>query len=485
MSAIRNLAASLLTATVLFVSRPNQSQRAAASQQDPLYATHTALFSTFLPVDEFSQDRQISPLFATAEEKIWSQAQSAAAFRQLLMPFAHLRALGDACGVQAYLQPLDTESFAALTLPQREHVLSLLGSCRQNALRHLAASVRDFYISKAYGAIQEPLTGIDLNLKASHEWIEAHTPYLPPTRLRYDRDRHVIVSADGPIDYLIVGSGPAGSVLAHELRRGGKRVLLVERGSFIVPGSMQTRLIDALIDARTSTDGGVFIRNGMAVGGGTQVNVDLCFAPTLPAIQAKINGWRQQGRIGPHDFTLAEIASAYAWVKTAIGTRQLSNSEINANNHVLWDGALRDGLHPKLYDLNTYAPGKSPYPVTDKRSSESQLLLDALQDKQNPLSMIPDADVRRVLFEQDDGKPKAVGVELRMRSPIPEDGVIADPNGFGATSGETIAIHAKPAHSARQPFCCVLEFIMTRSVAASCCIHLCLCLVASNTPSMR
>jgi hypothetical protein len=34
------------------------------------------------------------------------------------------------------------------------------------------------------------------------------------------------------------------------------------------------------IDTRTSMDGKISIRNGMAVGGGTPVNVDRCFAPT-------------------------------------------------------------------------------------------------------------------------------------------------------------------------------------------------------------
>ena len=53
------------------------------------------------------------------------------------------------------------------------------------------------------------------------------------------------------------------------------------------------------------------------------------------------------------------------------------------------------GFHPKLYDLNTYPPDQTPYPVTDKRSSESQLFIEALEDSQNPLSIIPDADVRR------------------------------------------------------------------------------------------
>src|ERR1700759_1022325 len=96
-------------------------------------------------------------------------------------------------------------------------------------------------------------------------------------------------------------------------------------------------------------------------------------------------------------FSRRSMGSADEWVKSAMGTRVLSESEINANNRALWDGAKLAGLHPSLYDLNTYPPGKSPYPVTDKRSSESELVLSALQDSANPLSMIPDADVRRVL----------------------------------------------------------------------------------------
>lgn len=442
MHSLRKLVAALSVAVIFPGSGANHGQAPASSSQDPLYAVHSALYSSFLPVDELKQDQRISSLLASAREAIWASGQ-VPAFRQLLTPFADLRAFGDACGVESYLRPIGIESFAGLTPLEREHVLLLLETCDQNESRHLAATVHNFYIVKTYSAIQEPLAGIHLDLSAPHDWIEEHRPHLPPSRLRFDRDRHEIVSTDGPIDYLIVGSGPAGSVLAHELRRGGKRVLLVERGSFIVPGSMQTRLIDDLLDARTSSDGGIVIHNGMAVGGGSQVNVDLCFAPTLPAIQARIDGWRREGRIGPDDFTLSQISSAYEWVKTAIGTRRLTESEINPNNRVLWDGARNAGLHPNLYDLNTYAPGQSPYPVTDKRSSESQLLIDALQDKKNPLSMIPDADVRCVLFEEDNGESRATGVELRMRKPIPEDGVIADPNGLGATPGETITIHAR------------------------------------------
>ncbi|HEY0795552.1 MAG TPA: GMC family oxidoreductase N-terminal domain-containing protein [Acidisarcina sp.] len=430
-----------------------QSAPPAESVVDPLLVVHQALYSSFLPVDETKRDAQLSSLLSAAEAGIWSSANQDPRFRQLLTPFLDLRALGAACGISSYLAETRSlsaggpESFAALSPIQREHILHLLGSCDQNEPRRLAMTARNFYVVETYGAIGEPLSGVRLNLGASHEWIEQHRPKLLPSRLRFDPVRKEISSHDGDkdsvIDYLVVGSGPAGSVLAHELRRGGKRVVLVERGSLIVPGSMETRLTEDLIDSRTSADGSIYIHNGMAVGGGSLVNVDLCFAPTLPEIQTKIESWRRDGRIGLTEFNRREIAAAYGWVKTAIGTRTLSNTEINANNHVLWDGALRAGLHPKLYDLNTYPPGKSPYPVTDKRSSESQLILSALQDVQNPLSILPDADVRRVLFELRDGQQIATGVEVRMRRPIKEDGVIADPNALGLTASETLTIHAR------------------------------------------
>ena len=417
--------------------------RTRAHEDDALHAIHDAVFGSFIPVDRPNIDPGLKTRFTSVRDGIWVSASHSADFRRLLLSLSDLRSLGNSCGISSALGRSGPVSFADLSPAERQHVLLLLSTCDLNQYRMLAMTLRFFYINHTYEPLQERLAGVDLNLAAPRNWIDAHRPSLRPTRLRFDPASHELSAVGGPIDYLIVGSGPAGSVLAHELRRGGKRVLLVERGSLIVPGSMQTRMIGDLLDSRRSVDGGVIIHNGMAVGGGSQVNVDLCFAPTLPAIQSHIDMWRHAGRIGATDFTYNQMDSAYRWVRSAIGTRSLSDPEINRNNRVLWDGALREGLHPQLYDLNTYPPGKSPYPVTDKRSSESQLLLGAVEDANNPLFLLPDAEVRRVLFDAGEQKPTAIGVEVRTRNPFGSPGALPDPNHLGIPANTTVTIHSR------------------------------------------
>jgi choline dehydrogenase-like flavoprotein len=434
----------ILLALFLGLQSSTLSAQIAEESALALHGAHDALFASFIPIDQVSQNPELTAAFSRVREQIWSTAHASPDFQRMLEPFANLRSLGNTCGIADGQLSSGAYEFAKLSSAQRAHLLLLLQRCEVAAPRRLAMNARNFYLQQTYSALQEMLSGVQLHRFASQEYIEQHRPLLPPSRLRFDGQKNEVITSDGKeIDYLIVGSGPAGSVLAHELRGGGKRVVLVERGSFTVPGAIETRMVDSLIDSRTSTDGGIFIHNGMTVGGGTAVNVDLCFAPTTSGVRSKIESWRKDGLIGPNDFKQTQLADAYAWVKSAIGTRQLQESEMNANNRALWEGAKLAGLHPKLYDLNTYPPGKSPYPVTDKRSAESQLLIDALQDEQNSLSMIPDADVRRVIFAANSKSKTAVGVEIRMRAPVSGAGIISDPNHLGIAAGRTFEIHAR------------------------------------------
>jgi len=418
----------------------------AQPQQDDLQRrTHEALFASFLPVEQLGPDQRDKTLLIIAREGMWQKLHGDPRVAQLLAPFTDLRAFGPACDIDKIVNQASTHIFAQLSHELQLQVLTKLTTCDQESPRRLAATVRNFYLVTGYSAVQEQLTGVNIPKEAPAQYLKEHALRLPASRLQYDDKSHEIRLKDGVPDTVVIGSGPAGSVLAHELRRGGKHVLLIDKGPLIIPGSMETRLTEALVDTRTSADGAIRIRNGMAVGGGSLVNVDLCFAPTSDAVQTKIEAWRHDGRIRKHQFTQSQIAAAYAWVRKSIGTRELSESEINANNRVLWDGAKLSGMHPKLYALNTYAPGTSPSPVTDKRSALDQLLVEALQDKENPLNVLPNAEVRRVLFaEAKSGVPReAYGVEVVVHAASKGPGMAPDPNGLDLPADTKIVIRAK------------------------------------------
>ncbi|MEZ4625219.1 MAG: NAD(P)-binding protein [Thermomicrobiales bacterium] len=57
-----------------------------------------------------------------------------------------------------------------------------------------------------------------------------NAPEIAPSRLVYDAATQSITHADGPIDYLVVGSGPGGATVANQLHAAGKRVVLIEKG---------------------------------------------------------------------------------------------------------------------------------------------------------------------------------------------------------------------------------------------------------------
>ena len=98
-------------------------------------------------------------------------------------------------------------------------------------------------------------------------------------RVWADYDRDVRESCD----VLVVGSGPAGAVVAHEAAAAGKDVVLIEEGppftpeDFVLEGSVSM--------ARTMREGGLRSTRGgfymptmqaIALGGGSLVNSAIC-----------------------------------------------------------------------------------------------------------------------------------------------------------------------------------------------------------------
>jgi len=421
------------TAAALLAVLAGCSSPSSGAAPDPslLQPVHEAVFDVYLPADSLPLDEVTKQAASLVCRQSWEQFQRDPGMRTLLWTLEHRTG-----------EP----AFSARPREARAALLLGLHHSESNDQRRLAQQLRVTYLSTIYGAPLGPaLAGIrvpPVEHPALEDYLRSKTPVFPVGRVIYDPDRHELRPREGTFDYAIVGSGPAGSALAFQLRAKGKSVILLEAGPFVLPGALETRAVPRLMESsgrRTSSDGGLFVRTGRTVGGGTAVNVDLAFAPTLPLIRARIEEWRAQGRIGKDDFTPDEVDRAYAWVKEKIGTRVVPEGEINENNRILWDGAAGLGLHPKLYDLNTFAPGSAPSPVTDKRSSVSGLLLEAMQNETNPLALVPDATVRRVRIDE----RGAHGVEFIPEPAWKGPGVIADPLKLALPPFQPVRVEAK------------------------------------------
>lgn len=311
-----------------------------------------------------------------------------------------------------------------LTLPEASQVLSVFFTLANPIAAQYAMIIREAFLSTIWDLpLAVPLTGIqrpDTFVSNPVQYSKINYPNLPASRLVYKDG--AITHTGGSIDYLVIGSGPAGATMAYELQKAGKRVVLLEQGPWVVWGSMDTMSYPRLMlnnNQMATADNGIVLRSGQAMGGGTTVNIDLAFSPLESTIQSRIANWIDKGWIDGKYYSQERIAAAYQWVRKIIGTRTVTQSELNRDNKALWDGASQYGVDPSLYHLNRFDQLLSPSPVTQKRDAALQLVLPAAQDTKNPLSVIPDVSVQEVLLSAPgpDGNVKAIGVMLAAVAP--------------------------------------------------------------------
>lgn len=318
-----------------------------------------------------------------------------------------------------------------------------------------AMVIREAFLSVIWDLpLAVPLTGIQVPttfISSTPQYSKINYPKIPPSWLTYDAGTKTIKARSGVIDYLVIGSGPAGATVATELQKAGKRVVLIEQGPWVVWGSMNTMSYSRLMfgnDTVTTADNGVVVRSGQAMGGGSTVNIDLAFSPLESTIQSRIANWIEKGWLDGRFYTQDRISAAYQWVRNAIATRAVSQSELNRDNRALWDGANAYGVDPSLYHLNRFPQLLSPSPVTQKRDAARQLILPAAEDINNPLSVIPDVSIQQLQFASTgpDGSVKVTGATLLAQTPWVDpqyQNTIVDPCGLKIQPGTPVTIAAE------------------------------------------
>jgi choline dehydrogenase-like flavoprotein len=443
------------------------AQRFLFPSEPQMRRLHDSLCDLFGPGREVKLPDCVSGELANARERLWRAVQETEKVQWLLVILANLPLLQSRLLYELYNRyiakiPNETRaaqlatfeqlkrevyglksngrSFADLSPVIQEGLLNFLLRSPLNFHRRIGSSLRIFYLRGIYeGRTGRLVAGIDNH---GSELMKA-TPNLsaPPfaTSLRYDPATRTMATE---LDYIIIGSGPAGAVVAHEFQRAGKKILLLEAGPFFLPGTFDARAgLDFYEDRgyRTTTDGGIFVLNGWVVGGGSTINADMVFSPSFPSVRHRIEQWRKAGKIPPDLWLPAEMDRADRWVASHLGTRTVHESEINEHNKVLKLGALNHGLKPMHYQLNTFAPGESPLPKTDKRDAVGGFLMKILTAKDNPVTLVPDALVSRVLIENG----RARGVSFTVRGASPRAGILRDPFRLAIPDGVAVKAFAR------------------------------------------
>lgn len=439
---------------------------AAATDINEVNQTFNVLYDLWFPLNQLPIPPQVFPEIKTISEAVqdgfWKEVSgSPNPLLTLLTLFTYPTDLPFYSTLKESTDPAIKRfisvsgGIGGLTRDQTSQVLAFFfqASATTPLATQFAMAIREAFLSVIWDLpIAVPLTGIQIPTTFASNaplYAKINYPKIPPSWLTYDADAKTIKAQEGVIDYLVIGSGPAGATMAHELQRAGKKVVLIEQGPWVVWGSMNTMSYSKLMfanDAAATVNNSVVLRSGQAMGGGTTVNIDLAFSPLEATIQSRIANWIEKGWLDGRFYTQQRISAAYQWVRNAISTRAVTEAELNRDNRALWDGANAFGVDPSLYHLNRFPLLLSPSPVTQKRDAARELIVPAAEDTHNPLSVIPDVAVQELLFASTgpDGSVKATGASLLVNAPWTDFGnTVVDPCGLKIPPGTTVSIAAE------------------------------------------
>jgi choline dehydrogenase-like flavoprotein len=152
-------------------------------------------------------------------------------------------------------------------------------------------------------------------------------------------------------DVCIVGSGAGGAILAHELAKRGRDVLILERGQYVEPRHFSESEIEMISKLyadglmQQSEDWRFTVLQGNCVGGSTTVNNAVCFKPP----DAVMRRWNDRGA----GLDLGELAKSVAAVEELISVkRQAPDVHLNPSGVLFAEGARKLGASPGSLDVD-------------------------------------------------------------------------------------------------------------------------------------
>lgn len=153
-------------------------------------------------------------------------------------------------------------------------------------------------------------------------------------------------------DVVIVGSGSGGAIMAYELAKTGKRVIVLEAGSYVPSAQFNENFSDALSrlyvaqGAQTNSWGDLLVEQGSCIGGSSVVSATV----SQRAPEWKLAEWRE--RFGLAEFTSKMLAPYYALLEERLHVHVNESHEINECANKLVQGCERLGYEWKPAQRN-------------------------------------------------------------------------------------------------------------------------------------
>ncbi len=342
-------------------------------------------------------------------------------------------------------------SFSSLTPHQREKLIELYAYSPFPLFRRAVQSLRLYYLYKTYeGPLGFQLTDHPGKDGDPYKVTRIDLPEFK-THLVYDQRT---TSLQGDLDYIIVGSGPGGSVAAAEICDRGRKALILDRGGFFMPGSREARNDPVFLKnggLQMNRRGDIIIGAADVVGGGSSVNLDLAFLPTADICKPYFEDWRRQGLLGSGSnavWTPEELEQTSRLMETRLRLWTPGETDINPNNDILRRGADAHGsswyhqmLSLRPADIASSAGGNDYH----KTSAVETFLLPAMDSRRDhPLTLLSCAKVKRILTKRIQGQRMAVGVEFTLQQAPEREAVYSNlyPD-LKIPVGKTIRVYAK------------------------------------------